>query len=388
MGEHLRNRFRSKAPKRMLALDGGGVRGIVSIAFLEEIERTLQKKLGRDDNFVLADYFDMIGGTSVGSMLATLLALGWRVSEIRKRFEKWAPRIFVPSAWGWLSPRFDARRLRGFVQSEVFDWPLKSERLKTGLCVVAKRLDTGSVWVLNNNPDGPFFAGHPAEGNTPARIGNGDYKLVDIIRASTAAPSYFSPTKIRIFAGPEAGLFVDGGVSPHNNPALQMLMLAGVKGYNLNWPLGADNLLLISVGTGSFAHTVDQSGSSAYDAVEALKGLVTDGQDLALKVLQWMSEPRMSWQIDSAVQGLEADCLGREQGLARPLLAFQRYDIRLERDWLSDTLGVTIDDNELARLQDFTNARALSKLYDIASRTARDQVSIADFPDQFGGGVG
>lgn len=234
MSEPIGDRLRAPGPKRMLALDGGGTRGIVSIAFLEEMERTLQSKLGRGDDFVLSDYFDMIGGTSVGSILATLLALGWRVNKIRERFESWAPRIFVPSAMGLISPRFDARRLRGFIQSEVFDWPLKSEKLKTGLCIVAKRLDTGSVWVLNNNPKGPYFDGRPAVGNKPARIGNGDYKLVDIIRASTAAPSYFSPSRIRIFEGPDAGLFVDGAVSPHNNPALQLLMLAGIKGYNLN----------------------------------------------------------------------------------------------------------------------------------------------------------
>jgi hypothetical protein len=70
MTNHIAARFRAHLPKRILTLDGGGTRGIISIAFLAEIERVLQAKLGRGDDFVLADYFDLIGGTRVGSMLA------------------------------------------------------------------------------------------------------------------------------------------------------------------------------------------------------------------------------------------------------------------------------------------------------------------------------
>lgn len=81
----------------------------------------MQTKLGRGDDFVLADYFDMIGGTSMGSMIATELALGARVADIRKRFERTAPRIFRKPMWwrgerprfGILRPRFDAERRCG-----------------------------------------------------------------------------------------------------------------------------------------------------------------------------------------------------------------------------------------------------------------------------------
>jgi hypothetical protein len=386
MGEHLLERMRAPGPKRMLALDGGGTRGIISIAFLEDIERTLQTKLGRGDDFVLAEYFDMIGGTSVGSILATLLALGWRVEKIRDRFEKWAPQIFSHARriiGGTLVPHYDARVLRGFIQSEVLDWPLKSEKLKTGLCIVTKRVDTGSVWVFTNNPSGPFFKSHAAEEGRPKTVGIGDYKLLDIIRASTAAPSFFSPSKIRIYDGPEEGLFVDGGVSPHNNPALQMVMLAGLKGYNLNWPLGAENLLVVSVGTGTYAHLVGESISAGLDAVEALKGLITDGQDLALTLLQWMSASRRPWQIDRAVGNLSGDCLGREQGLAQPLISFSRYDVGLEQDWLARELGETLSPAEMKPLWDFTSAKSMPTLYRLAKAASKMQVSVDDFPQVF-----
>ena len=71
----------SSTTKRILALDGGGVRGIVTLAFLELMEHQLREELGRP-NLVLADHFDLIGGTAVGSIIATILALGWPMEKV------------------------------------------------------------------------------------------------------------------------------------------------------------------------------------------------------------------------------------------------------------------------------------------------------------------
>ncbi len=97
--------------KRILALDGGGVRGIVALAFLKKIERTLEAEAGR---FVrLCDYFDLIGGTSTGAIIAVGLALGHTVDQIRDFYVRLAPRVFRPP-WvrvpGWKAI-FDARAL-------------------------------------------------------------------------------------------------------------------------------------------------------------------------------------------------------------------------------------------------------------------------------------
>ena len=59
--------------KRILALDGGGVRGVVALAFLKEIERALAAQAGRPVR--LCDHFDLIGGTSTGAIIAAGLAL-------------------------------------------------------------------------------------------------------------------------------------------------------------------------------------------------------------------------------------------------------------------------------------------------------------------------
>ena len=109
--------------------------------------------------------------------------------------------------------------------------------------IMTKRLDTGSPWPLNNG-------GH---GNYTAQ--DGALHLTQAVRASTAAPTYFAPEEIAIHARDGSvvdGAFVDGGVTPFNDPALQLLMLAAVEGYGFCWPTGKDRLLIISVGTGQY----------------------------------------------------------------------------------------------------------------------------------------
>ena len=75
MGEHLRERFRRQGPKRILALDGGGARGLLTLGVLGELEKELARRSGDANKFRLAHYFDLIGGTSTGSIIATTLAL-------------------------------------------------------------------------------------------------------------------------------------------------------------------------------------------------------------------------------------------------------------------------------------------------------------------------
>ena len=242
-------RLFSPGRKRILTLDGGGVRGIVTVAFLKRMETTLREMTGRND-LVLADVFDMVAGTSVGSMLATMISLGSDAAEIERVFREIAPKIFDGRMTLLGQRRFNATPLVNGVRSIVKDEPLGSDKLKTGLCIIAKRVDTGSPWVLTNNPRMPFYNDHPEY------TGNRHYKLESLIRASTAAPFLFSPTEIAIRTNDEGkdekGLFIDGGISPHNNPSLQMLMQSALPSYKLNWKLSPDDLLMISVGTGQF----------------------------------------------------------------------------------------------------------------------------------------
>ncbi|HLQ92707.1 MAG TPA: patatin-like phospholipase family protein, partial [Xanthobacteraceae bacterium] len=76
-------------PKRMLTLDGGGVRGAITVAFLERIEEILHQRLGR--HVPLGDWFDLIGGTSTGSIIAGALALGYSVEDVKRFYLELAP---------------------------------------------------------------------------------------------------------------------------------------------------------------------------------------------------------------------------------------------------------------------------------------------------------
>ena len=74
-----RDRVRSPGPKKLLALDGGGIRGVITLELLARMESMLAKQLGAGDDFVLGDYFDYIGGTSTGAVIAAGLAKGLSV---------------------------------------------------------------------------------------------------------------------------------------------------------------------------------------------------------------------------------------------------------------------------------------------------------------------
>jgi hypothetical protein len=103
----------------------------------------------------------------------------------------------------------------------LIGWPCNTttegDELQTELLIKTKRLDTGSPWPISNNPRGKYYASPP--GGT---IGNGEYPLWQVVRASTAAPACFDPESITIaeksgYKTTEGG-FVDGGASPHFSP--------------------------------------------------------------------------------------------------------------------------------------------------------------------------
>lgn len=82
-----------KGPKRILALDGGGIRGALTLGYLKHVEDLLRKQL-KNDELLLADYFDLIGGTSTGSIIAAALAIGMSVDEIKQKYFELGTKIF------------------------------------------------------------------------------------------------------------------------------------------------------------------------------------------------------------------------------------------------------------------------------------------------------
>jgi uncharacterized protein len=405
----------SKGPKRILALDGGGVRGVVSVAFLKCIEEILDKEMGREVR--LGDWFDLVGGTSTGAIVAGAVALGKRVDEVKNFYLERVPRAFA-TRWSipYLQSKFDARALRLEIDDIVKKATLDSDELITGLCVIAKRIDTGSPWILANNPLSKFW-----ETSSKGTLANKDYTLSALVRASTAAPTFFDPeiiaitressqepvkeiekhleelplasrawarlltssamTRLRAIygmisdKGPNQathGLFIDGGVSPYNNPGMALLMLVSLHQFGICWDLGTENLSVISIGTGAFRTKVsfNQLGlaGSLRLAVQAILSAIGDAKNLTLMQMQWLGETSQPWPINSEIEGVEGNTPP-----AGKWFRFQRYDVGLELEQLRH-FEPHYSEADATRLQQMDRLDIIEEVYDIGYRAAKEQI--------------
>jgi uncharacterized protein len=87
-------RIEREGRKKLLAIDGGGIRGVLALEVLQRIEDLLKAKSGRPD-FTLAGYFDYIAGTSTGGIIAAGLAIGMSVEEILAFYQDAAAQMCV-----------------------------------------------------------------------------------------------------------------------------------------------------------------------------------------------------------------------------------------------------------------------------------------------------
>lgn len=362
-------RLVADGPKRVLSLDGGGIRGALTIAFLERLEALLRERHDRP-GLVLADYFDLIGGTSTGSILAAGLATGREVAEVRDAYFDLGPAVFGRRAGlrDLLAARYSEEVLERELAAAFGDTRLGDPEVRTGLCIVTKRADTWSVWPLHNHPRGRYGTE------------NAGVRLRDAIRASTAAPTFFRPVGIELADG-RSGAFIDGAVSTAVNPALQLLLVATAQGYGFRWPTGPDDLLMVSVGTGAWE--VDRTpaqvlSSKMWDwAGEVPAMLMNDGNDLNQLLLQYLARSPNGREIDTEIGDLDGEYLA-----GQPLLTYLRYDLALERDELTALgradLAAAVDTLRLMDKGD--NVR---DLHEIGRRAAERDVIAEHLPHAF-----
>ncbi len=370
-----------EGPKRILALDGGGVRGAMEIAILQRIEDLLRARHGNHPDFRLADYFDLIGGTSTGSIIAAgLAAKRMTVSEIWDLYQEMAGKVFKRRflARGAIRARFDAGNLHRQLDNVFGELELGSQEFATGFAAVAKRIDTVSPWVLHNNPRSPYFE-DPEHGGY---LGNRRYRLTQIVRASAAAPMYFDPERIEIGPG-QFGEFIDGGLTPHNNPAFQLLMLAGLKNHSYGWTLNARNLLMISIGTGSLIDKTPKrpgllSGTSAARALNALTSMISSSEAFIELLMQWASNAPDPLVLNSEIGDLREDLIAD-----KPLLSYQRYQSQLTRAYLVSELGFGFSDRDIKTLRDMTDPKAMPLAHAVGAAMARRYVRDTHFPVSF-----
>ncbi|MGH9874768.1 MAG: patatin-like phospholipase family protein [Pyrinomonadaceae bacterium] len=372
-------------PRKLLAMDGGGIRGVMTLEVLAKIESELQGKLGRGDDFVLADYFDYVAGTSTGAIIATCLSLGMRIDAIRKFYVESGPAMFDKTNLlrRYFRNKFHdeklAAKLREVINQQAQaqgvgpnqgekEICLGTDALKTYLTLVLRNATTDSPWPISNNPDAKY--------NDCARPDcNLNLPLWQLVRASTAAPTYFPPEVVNI--GEHEFIFVDGGVTMYNNPAFQLFLMATVKPFNLGWPTGEDQMLLVSVGTGAAADankdlTPEQMNLiyNASSLPSAFMFAASNEQDFLCRVfgkcLHGSVLDREVWDMQGA----------NGQGPVGPkLFTYMRYNADVSREGL-DALG--LKHIEPSNVQQMDSVDHITELQEVG-RTVAKQVNIDHF---------
>ena len=278
----LEKRYKETRPRRILALDGGGIRGVISLQVLRRLESLLKERYGRGPEFRLSDYFDYIGGTSTGAIIAPSLALGMSVDAVQKFYLDFGTQVFRKRP---LLERLRSLYENGPLEKElrrVFgeETTLEPHHLKTLLLVVTRNATTDSPWPVSSNPAAKY--NDPARDNCNLRI-----PLWKLVRASTAAPVYFSPEVVpwnreHPDDPKNTFVFVDGGTTAYNCPAFLMFRMATERAYRLGWERGERSMLVVSVGTGSaptFGNEPDSpEGSLVTSVQQTLKALMGSAQ--------------------------------------------------------------------------------------------------------------
>jgi uncharacterized protein len=241
--------------KHILTLDGGGIRGVFSLEILLRIEALLREHF-KNPKLILADHFEFFAGTSTGAIIAAGLSWGMTVEEILELYVKHGTTMFQHVPWyhpvrRFLVSQYEAKPLsdmlrRIFSEDGKGEVPalLDTKRLKTLLLLVMRNHTTGSAWPVTNNPLAMYNQRDLPDCNLKVPL----WKLV---RASAAAPTFFDPEEIML--GDQRHVFVDGAVTPYNDPALIAALTAVLPCYRLGWEAGPDKIRLISVGTMRFS---------------------------------------------------------------------------------------------------------------------------------------
>jgi len=317
--------LRQTDKKCLLSIDGGGIRGILSIQILKRIER-IAELLSNNPHICLADCFDYIGGTSTGGILAAGLACGMRVSELEAFYLEQASNMFAPNG-NWIkrytTAKYNSAALQGKLQ-EVFGatTTLGSSRLRTLLMLVMLNASTSSPWPISSNPHALY---NRLDSCGPAS--NLHLPLWKLVRASAAAPFFFEPEAIAI-EGREF-LFFDGALTSYNNPAFKLFQMATLPEYRLEWPSGSDRMLLVSVGTGLLSRSIGLKAPTSVNFMEsiptALQSLMFTGTTEQDLLCRSFADVRAGEPIDGEVGAL----LGGSSVGGHPLFSYVRYNADL-----------------------------------------------------------
>ncbi|MBE7552838.1 MAG: patatin-like phospholipase family protein [Anaerolineales bacterium] len=206
---------------KVLCIDGGGVRGIYPAYILKRIEEVFAVRLH--------EIFDMVVGTSTGSIIASAIAVDYRLKDVVNIFEEKSRRIFrkTPFSFGGvIASRYDRKELEDILKLALGSRTLSET--KTRLVIPATDLVSGNVHVFKSKYLDEF-------------VRDTDVKIADAVLASCAAPTYFDPKTL----GEASYMLADGGLWANNPSMVALTEAIGKLG------LGKNQVKILSVGTGS-----------------------------------------------------------------------------------------------------------------------------------------
>lgn len=222
---------------RILSLDGGGIRGLLSVVILQKLERQVPGWL---------DAVDLIAGTSTGGIIAIGLARGMKLAQLRNLYYEKGPIIFEDSPWdnlrdlyGFIGAQYGTDNLRRELHRVLQDTRLKDLKKKVLVSTFDMHDPERGTWKPKffHNFDGPDS--------------DGDELAYKVALYTSAAPTYF----------PWAGRYVDGGVVANNPSMAALSQTRDERNLPANFrddrrPI-LEELRLLSVGTGVVPQHID-----------------------------------------------------------------------------------------------------------------------------------
>lgn len=266
-----------KRRRSLLCIDGGGMRGVFALATLRFI---VQKIYGGSDYMATNKFisrFDLIAGTSTGALIAKALAVGYSIDEIMDKYFALGEKVFARS---WLGTPYQYYKY--LTKGEYYDHTILVEQLtnffddnhidQTSKPTVIVSADKSTSEIS------PFLFRNYHTLNSHWE-GTSNEKVVNALRASTAAPTYFVPLIC------ENKTLIDGGIG-YNNPTEIAIFEAFYQ-----WP--DDGLdLILSIGTGKLKP--EQGYSNIIGLAKDLLSLVTNSENIHKRVEQWIESQNLS----------------------------------------------------------------------------------------------
>ena len=231
--------------KIILSIDGGGMRGILTIQLLKKLETVAGSPC--------YEWCDMVAGTSTGGIIAALILKKKSAIEIEELYVKLVSRVFtrrnILANRFYNPPAFDKKNYRNLLKEIIGESTIQEVCAETGVdCLItAKDMTAGEETFFTCVNNGGNFIG--------------TYKTVllrGVMEATMSAPTYFTPFE----------RFIDGGTTTYNNPALAAVLEA--LEYTGQGKYNSDQLTVFSFGTGTSLQFIASDDTQEPKGIDAL----------------------------------------------------------------------------------------------------------------------